>query len=225
MSRALLAGATGLIGQKLLPLLLDSPYYQEVKVVTRRPLGMEHDKLTVIEMDFDDLANRVDDLSADDVFCCLGTTQKTEGGGAVGREGMLKVDKHYVIELAAALQHSAQQFLVVSAMAANAQSSIFYNRVKGEMEEGLRALNYAGLHIFRPSLLLGDRAAARPQDKRVGEAIWQKTMPMFNAVMAGKFSRYRPTPIDRIAQEMLNIALAAPSGQQVYHFYTNHTGE
>lgn len=225
MSTALVAGATGLIGQELLPLLLASNYYQEVKVVTRRPLNVQHEKLTVIETDFDNLTEHANALHAHDVYCCLGTTQKAEGGGNAGQTGMLKVDKEYVVSLAQILEGSAHQFLVVSALAANANSSIFYNRVKGEMEDALRALNYDCLHIFRPSLLLGDRHKARPQDKRLMEAIWQQTMPIFNRVMAGKFSRYRPTPVKRIAQEMLNAALAASPGQHINHFYHSHVGE
>lgn len=224
MTTALLAGATGLIGQQLLPKLLNSSHYDQVIVLSRRPLDVAHERLRVIETSFDELAIQTESITADDIYCCLGTTQKSEGGGQPGRDGMLKVDRDYVLTLARCFEGKAQQFLVVSALAANANSSVFYNRVKGEMEQGLMALNYPSLHIFRPSLLLGDRQQARPLDPRGGEAFWQKTMPIFNGLMAGKFSRYRPTPATRVADDMLAMAIKAPAGQQVYHFYRNHTG-
>lgn len=228
MKTALIAGATGLVGQLLLPRLLAAERYERVIVLSRRPLTLTHNKLTIVESELDQpaLAAVAKQLQADDVFCCLGTTQKQHGGGQPGQAGLKMVDHNFVMNVATvAHQQGAQQFLLISALAANAKSTIYYNKIKGMAEDSLRALDYPSLHIFRPSLLIGDREKARPQDPRGGERFWQRTMPMFNLFMAGKMSRYRPTPADKVADAMLAKAAEETKGQHIQHFYADRIGE
>jgi uncharacterized protein YbjT (DUF2867 family) len=153
MKTALVAGASGLIGKQCLYELLAEKEYIKVIALVRKELTIKHPKLEQIQMDFDQLVSYTHMFQADDVFCCLGTTMKKAGS----QENFKKVDYAYPMALAkAALNNGARQFLIVTALGADKKSSIFYNRVKGDVEESLQLLDYPALHIFRPSMLLGE---------------------------------------------------------------------
>lgn len=163
---ALLAGATGLVGSHLLSLLLNDTTYIKVKCITRRPIPIAHPRLEVILTDWSNLDQLTEQLEADDVFCCLGTTMKQAGG----KEAFRQVDYHYPLQLAkATLALGASQYLLVSALGANARSAVFYNRTKGEVEKSIEAVGFASFHIFRPALLLGLRQVVRSGE---GAATW-----------------------------------------------------
>lgn len=154
---ALLVGATGLIGSQLLDLLLSDKQYDRVLAVTRKPLEKSNSRLINVVVDFDKL-DKESGLKADDVFCCLGTTIKK----VKTQEAFRKVDYEYPLQVARLThENGARHFSLVSALGANAKSSIFYNRVKGETEDAISHLNFRSLHIFRPSLLLGSRSESR----------------------------------------------------------------
>lgn len=205
MSRvALLAGATGAIGGHLLGALLESPAYREVRVLTRRPLGREHPKLTSLTVDFTQLAQKTEALRADDVFNCLGTTLKKAGS----RDAFRTVDHHYVVALAqAAYAAGAQQFIGVSSVGASATSGSFYLRVKGEMERDVIAVGFSACHFMHPSLLLGDRAEFRP-----GEKFAQVLAPVWSPLMAGPLKKYRPVQTSEVAAAMLQVAQRGQTG-------------
>ena len=156
----LLVGATGLVGRECLRLLLADPDYDRVVVVTRRPLSpaVQSPKLEGHVVDFDHL-NEYDELfTVDAIICALGTTIRQAGS----RTRFRTVDYEYPLAFARlGRRHGCNQFLVVSALGANPRSRVFYNRVKGELENALRALGYPRLTIVRPSLLLGPRAELR----------------------------------------------------------------
>jgi uncharacterized protein YbjT (DUF2867 family) len=157
MKRALIAGGSGLIGSQLLELLLASDQYSHVVAITRSELP-SHPKLHQLNIPFEQLDQASGDLNADDVFCCLGTTMAK----ARTRENFYKVDFNYPLSLAKeSIKLGARNFLLVSALGANKNSSIFYNRVKGETEEAISSLGFQTVHIFRPSLLLGPRKESR----------------------------------------------------------------
>jgi uncharacterized protein YbjT (DUF2867 family) len=161
MKIALVAGSTGLIGNQLIDLLLSDNYYDVVKAVSRTPLEMKHGKLQNIVLDFNRMAEYAEQLKADDVFCCLGTTIKK----VKTREKFRQVDFDYPLALAKLSNaNGAKQYLLVSALGADKKSSIFYNQVKGEVEEAIEEVGFASYHIFRPSLLMGAR-----QEDRSGE--------------------------------------------------------
>jgi uncharacterized protein YbjT (DUF2867 family) len=195
---ALLAGATGLIGSNLLPLLLDSERYSKVIVVGRRPLPQVHPKLVQVVTELDQLEQYRLKLIADDVFCCLGTTMRQAGS----KEAFYKVDFLYVVQLAAlAASNFAAQFMVVSSLGANAESAVYYSRVKGEMEAAVRQTLFRAIHIFRPSLLLGERAAPR-LGERVGAALLTLTRPL----LRGPLLKYRAVTGAAVAAAMLRAA-------------------
>jgi uncharacterized protein YbjT (DUF2867 family) len=200
--RALLAGASGLIGRALLGQLLADDRYEHVDVVARRPLVGEetrHPKLTVKSGDMAALV--ADGPIADDAYIALGTTIGVAGSQAAFRA----VDLDLVVAIARAARAAGTRRLgVVSALGADPASRVFYNRVKGEMEAALRALDYEALAIARPSLLVGDRAALG-QPVRGGE-VWAARLlgPVMRLVPAG----VRPIEASAVAAA-LRAALGA----------------
>jgi uncharacterized protein YbjT (DUF2867 family) len=205
---ALLAGATGLIGSHLLPLLLQSERYGKVIVVGRRAVPVIHPKLVQVTTELDQLEAVRLRLIADDVFCCLGTTMAQAGS----KEAFFKVDFLYVVQLAAvAAGNFASQLLVVSSMGADAESRFYYNRVKGEMEAAVRQTPFRAIHIFRPSLLLGERA--RP---RLGERIGAGLLGLLAPLMRGPLLSYRAVPGAAVATAMLRAAEAENDGVRVH---------
>jgi uncharacterized protein YbjT (DUF2867 family) len=190
---ALVLGATGLIGTFLLERLLASQAYTTIHIWTRGNFKKEHVKLKAQAIDFDRLQERR--IEADDVYCCLGTTIKQAGTQAAFR----RVDYDYPVALArAAARDGAKRLLVVSSLGADARSGVFYNRVKGEMEEAVRASGVAKTLVFRPSLLSGPRAEPR-LGERIGLAV--------GAALGPLLGRYRPIHGDLVATAMLKAAL------------------
>lgn len=160
--KAMVIGATGLVGELLVHSLLEHPAYSLVRVLVRRPLEPQHPKLEQHVVDWEQLESQ-DHLfdGIDDLYCCLGTTIKKAGS----QDNFRQVDYHYPVRAATiAKQHGVSQMLVISSMGASADSRVFYSRTKGEMEDALSDIGFPSLHIFRPSLILGDR-----NEKRFGE--------------------------------------------------------
>ena len=162
--RVLLAGATGLVGLQILRLLLDDSSVGEVHVVGRRDPGLAHPKLTAHVVDF----RRLPPIpQVDEVYLALGTTIRVAGS----RQAFRAVDLDANLAVAeAGVAAGAKRVAVVSAVSANAQSRIFYNRIKGELEAALRRMPLDALVIAQPSMLLGDRAALK-QPIRIGEKL------------------------------------------------------
>jgi uncharacterized protein YbjT (DUF2867 family) len=164
---AVLAGPTGLVGSKLLRLLLDAPEYRKVVALSRRPIPIESGRLDVRPAEFDSLPTILSDIRGSestplDVFCCLGTTMRVAGSPEVFR----RVDLDYPLCLGRwALDASARRMLVISALGADPRSRVFYNRVKGEMEQALGALGLPSLVVLRPSLLAGKRSEVRRAER------------------------------------------------------------
>ena len=205
---ALVAGASGLVGGHLLGLLLDDPAYDRVTTLARGALPRTHKKLVQRVVDFDRLAEVGDFPRVHDVFCCLGTTIRQAGS----QDAFRKVDMTYVVELGRmAVRHRAAQFLVVTALGADPRSRVFYNRVKGETEEAIRRLQFEGIQIFRPSLLLGKRAQSRPAERIAG-----LLSPLVGWVMMGPLARYRPIKGATVARAMVRVARDASHGAHVY---------
>jgi uncharacterized protein YbjT (DUF2867 family) len=157
MKTALIAGSTGLIGNQLLQLLLESTHYDRVIALSRVDLPA-HPKLVQVIGDFKNFKEESKSIIADDVFCCLGTTMAK----ARSKEKFREVDFDYPLLIATAT-HSmgAKQYLLVSALGANKKSAVFYNQVKGEIEDEITSCGFRTVHIFRPSLLLGPRTEQR----------------------------------------------------------------
>jgi uncharacterized protein YbjT (DUF2867 family) len=205
---ALLAGATGLIGRAMLPMLLASKHYRRVHVLLRRavPDIKAGAKLKVHQVDFARLPAAFP--TVDDVFITLGTTIKVAGSEAAFRQ----VDFDFVVNTArAARAAGATRLAVVSALGADANSRVFYNRVKGEMQTAVAQLGYESVVIAQPSLLLGDRAALG-QPARSGE-MWAARLlgPVGWMVPKG----VRPIPAHAVASALLAGILTPEPGVRV----------
>jgi uncharacterized protein YbjT (DUF2867 family) len=195
---ALLVGASGLVGGHCLLYLLEEPSYTKVIVLVRKPLIIVHDKLVQHVIDFSELETLGECLTAEDVYCCLGTTIKKAGT----QEAFRKVDFDYPIKLAALTQHcGADQFLIVSSLGADPHSRIFYNRVKGDMEEAIRKMQFMAFHVFRPSLLLGER-----KEHRAGEKVGAVAMTALKPAMIGPLRKYRAIQARDVAKVMVRVA-------------------
>lgn len=206
---ALVAGATGLVGQLLVQRLLASGAYDHIKLLTRRELPMNDARIENVLSDYSNLDSLGSKLKADDVFCCLGTTLKKAGS----RAAFEKVDYQMVIDLArAAHAQGARQFLVVSAAGTAEHSPSFYSRVKAHMERDVATVGYNAVHIVRPALLLGARDERRP-----AEHISQMIMPLFNPLLVGGMKKYRAVRGEEVAEALLKLARRETSGVHIHH--------
>jgi uncharacterized protein YbjT (DUF2867 family) len=198
---AWVAGATGLVGRLLVGELSARPEVQSVTALVRRAEERVLPKVEERVVAFERLDLELAGRTATHVFCCLGTTQAKAGSEAAFR----RVDYEYPLALGrAAVAAGARKFLVVTALGADPSSRIFYNRVKGEVERELAALGLAELHVFRPSLILGERA-----ERRVAEKITMGLAKPLGGLFVGPLKRYRPIEGMAVARAMANVALAS----------------
>ncbi len=205
---ALLFGATGLVGNYCLQFLLQSDAYKEVIIFTRKDVPINHKKLTKHVIDFDELLQYKDWIKGDDLYCCLGTTIAKAGSKAAFQ----KVDYTYTYEIAKmASKNKVSQLLLVSAVGADRESLFFYNRVKGKLEDAIKKLDFWALHIFQPSVLLGER-----NENRFGEQLAGMLGKGFDYLTNGMLNKYRPIEADLVAQAMINAAQEIRAGQHIY---------
>lgn len=205
---ALLAGATGLVGRMLLPMLLASKHYHSVHVLLRRTLPdiKTSAKLKIHQVDFARLPEAFP--TVDDVFIALGTTIKVAGSEAAFRQ----VDFDFVVNTArAARAAGATRLAVVSALGADAESRVFYNRVKGEMQAAIAQLGYESVVIAQPSLLLGDRTALGQPARSV--EIWAARL--FGPLGWIVPKAVRPIPAAAVASALLAAILDTKPGVRV----------
>ncbi len=203
MTTLLLAGATGLVGRALLRLALDDPRITTVIAPTRRPLE-RRPKLENPVVDYEHLPGSASWWAVDAVACTLGTTIKAAGFPAAFR----RVDHDYVLAIARhARAAGARSFALASATGANARSRIFYNRVKGETEESLRACGYPSLTLVRPSLIGGPREERRPAEA-LGLAVLGSLGPLLPR-------GWRVVPHETLARALLDAAIEARPGMRV----------
>jgi uncharacterized protein YbjT (DUF2867 family) len=193
MKTAVIAGCTGLIGAQVLDLLLKDDHFSSVIALSRKPLEKTNPRLQNLVIDFEELEKQ--SLSADVVFCCLGTTIKQAGS----QEAFRKVDFDYPLALARVTQRlGAKKFLIVTALGSDKNSSIFYNRVKGEVQEAVTNLGFESVHVLQPSLLLGHRAV-----KRAGEGAGELVMKALDFLIPRK---YKAIDSARVARAMISFA-------------------
>ncbi len=193
--KVMLAGASGLVGGHTLESLLEDNSVTDIILLVRTQLLLSHAKVFQIVTNFDEL----DSLSlkeygiegVDAALCALGSTIKKSGS----QKAFHEIDCSYVLSFADfAKKNGATKFAVISALGADKGSSIFYNRVKGEMEEGLKALGFETLTIIRPSLLLGQRKESRP-----AERIFIHLSPLINKTLIGPLKKYRGIEAKKVA--------------------------
>ncbi|MFN8309284.1 MAG: oxidoreductase [Chitinophagales bacterium] len=192
---AIIIGASGLVGSHLLGQLLPNPYFNSLTALVRKPLPVKNNKLKQVLVDFDHLPDYAEAFSGDVLFSALGTTI----GKAGSQDNFFRVDATYQIEAARlAKSKGVQQHALVSALGADAKSSIFYNRVKGETEAAITAMGFATEIIVRPSILLGAR-----NEKRNGEAVAQWVAKNLSFIFSGPLAKYKGVPAEIVAGAMI----------------------
>lgn len=194
MKEVILAGASGLVGSELLNLLLADRNIASIIALVRKPLNLEHKKLEQVIVDFDQSETYEHILKGDTIYCCLGTTNKKTPNKSEYR----KIDYEYPLELArVACRNGVGQYHLISALGANKHSSIFYSRLKGELEEELKKVNFKKICIYQPSLLTGNR-----KEGRFMESIASTLMQLINPLLLGKLSKYRSIAASQVAKAM-----------------------
>lgn len=208
MKNAVIFGASGLVGGHLLHYLLENDTYEQVLAVGRSAPDIKHHKLRILKID--DLLTLTDSVinSTDDVFCTLGTTIRKAGS----QEAFKRIDFDYVVKAATvAAKAKATHFLLVSALGADAHSSIFYNRVKGQTETAVIATGIEAVHIFRPSLLLGNR-----KESRIGETVGKILAWFIAPFLVGSFKKYKGIQADDVAKAMYLCAQIDANGVKIH---------
>lgn len=206
--KAVIVGATGLIGKHLLRMVLASEAYDSVTIIVRRRTDIAHHKLTEVIVDFEHLVDQAyDHMGCDDLYICLGTTIKT----AKSRENFYRVDYKYVLLVAEMAHRQGARILsLVSSAGADAESRVFYSRVKGQVENEVCRMPYWAVHIFRPSLLLGRRDESRPLESS-GKLIARGLV----SILGNKMGRMRPVEAYEVARAMVLTAQQIKPGLQV----------
>jgi uncharacterized protein YbjT (DUF2867 family) len=209
MKKALILGASGLVGSQLLSCLLQDEQYEQVTLLVRQEIDLCHAKLNQFVLDdFTNLENCRALFHVDDIFCCLGTTMKS----AKTRERFYQVDYTFpMVAATLAKESDAKRFLLVSAMGASEHSIFYYNRVKGEVEKHIQQLNLPTFLIFRPSLLLGKR-----EELRFGEQLAATLSQPLSFLMAGPLQKYRPIQAKQVAQAMHQMAQTFLPGTHIF---------
>ena len=199
--KALIIGATGATGKDLLAQLLEDEAYSEIHSFVRKPMSITHPKLHAHVVDFDTPEAWADLLQGDVAFSCLGTTLAVAGS----KEAQWRVDYDYQYAFAQQCKaNGVPTFVLVSAAGATVRSKMFYNRMKGQLEDAVKALEFTRLLIFQPSVLV------RKGSDRKGEQFGLKMIVLLNKI--GLFKRYRPMPTEILAEKMLSAVYNSPKG-------------
>lgn len=202
---AIILGATGLTGSILLEKLIEDNRYETIKLFSRKKIEGMPSKVVQYVGNMLELESFQKEFTADEVFCCIGTTAKK----TPNKELYKSID--YGIPVAAAKlakENGINTFLVVSALGANANSSIFYNKTKGEMEQDVLSTKIEKTHILQPSIIGGNR-----KEQRIGEKIGLVVFKLLQPLFFGKLKKYSITEAEHIAQTMLNLANSTSTKQ------------
>lgn len=202
--QAIIVGATGATGSDLLKLLLADDRFDSVLIFTRSLPAITHKKLKVELIDFDQPEQWSYLIKGGILFSCLGTTIKA----AKTQQAQYKVDYEYQLSFAqAARKNGIENYVLVSALYASSSSIFFYSKMKGQLEDAVRALNFQKLIIFNPSLLI------RENSNRIMEKLAAKALKVFNSI--GLFTSNQPLSTRLLAQAMINTVMTFEKGE--YH--------
>jgi len=200
---AVVFGATGLVGKELITALLENNDFERITAVVRNPLILTDPKLKQIKLtEFSKLMDLKDKLRAGVYFCSIGTTIKTAGSKEAFARVDLEIPKK-IAQIAEAL--SIPSLVAISSIGADAGSSNFYLKTKGEMEKAVRDIYHGNLKFVRPSLLMGNR-----DEFRFGEKVSVAFMKGFGWIFAGSFRKYRGIYARDVARSMIKISDLPP---------------
>ncbi|WP_059173725.1 NAD-dependent epimerase/dehydratase family protein [Bacillus sp. FJAT-27445] len=206
--KALVLGATGLVGGYLVRKLIARDEFSEIKILSRRKTGINHPKVRELIVPLEELSRFSNEFNVDDIFCCLGTTMKKAGS----KDAFEFVDLSLPFQAAQlGISEGAKRYLAISSMGANKGSAFFYSRVKGEMEEKLSTYPFQAIHLFRPSLLIGDR-----KEFRFGEKLAEWLSKPLTKIMPVRLKKFSPIHAEIVASAMVAAALGELTGINVH---------
>lgn len=198
MKTAIVIGATGLTGSLVLKQLLKDHRYSKVKVFTRRPTGHSHPKLTEYIVDLLKLDEHKDQFVAEEIFCCIGSTQAKTPDLDLYR----KIDFGVPVNAAKlAKENGAKKILIVSALGSDPESRFWYKRTKGEMEREVLKIGLKETYFLQPALIAGDRV-----EQRSFEDLGKFLMKLLNPLLVGSLKKYRSINPEIIAKAMVYVA-------------------
>ncbi len=198
--KVLLLGATGLVGSECLQLLLTEKRVTEIRIFSRSPIPQTDNKITTVIAPFNKINNHDSFFAVDAILCALGTTIKKAGS----QDAFRIVDYEYPLTAAQiGKRNGAHHYLLVSALGANAHSTVFYNRVKGELENAILGIKFERTTIIQPSLLLGKR-----KEFRFSESIGQLFAPLIP-------KKYKPVQASSVAQALVKQLFTTYSGKTI----------
>lgn len=205
---AIVIGATGLVGRELLKQLNQIESCEKITAIVRHEDAELKSLKKVQQFILDDflLLNDEDANGYSHAFSCLGTTLKKAGS----KQNFYNVDYEMNAHFADLFETTDTHYLLISAMGANAQSKIFYNKVKGELENHIQSLNLKYVSILRPSLLLGER-----QEQRTLEDMTQKLYQKFSHLVPNTF-KYKPVTAEQVAHTMVDAARTQTDKFEIY---------
>jgi len=202
-----LIGATGLVGAELLGALKSNDQIEKIVVFSRKKIADKNPKIENHVIDFRMTDSYANGVKGDVLFCCLGSTMKVAGS----KEGFIEVDYSFPLAFAqSAFKNGVSSMHIVTAIGANAASPIFYNKVKGQVQEAIAALGFRSCYFYQPSMLIGER-----NENRVGEIIGQTLMTFFDFLIP---TAYKAISGKTVAQAMLHCALQQAPGT---HYITS----
>ncbi len=197
--KAVIVGASGLIGRNLLNQLLTNNVYSEVISLARKKVPVHSSKLKQIIVDFDHLDDYSEHINGRAIFCCLGSTRNKTPDKA----DYHKVDHDYIVKMAEiGEKNQVRQFHLISSIGADEQSSAFYLKMKGETENDVKAKTYKSIHIYRPSVLVGPRTESRPMER-----LTIKLMLLINPFLFGPLKKYKSIAAKTVAVAMYNQSI------------------
>ncbi len=205
---AILLGASGLVGNQLLTLLLNSPAYTQVILFNRKVSSLNHPKIKEFVVDFSQPQTYLNAIKGNVIFCCIGSTKTKTPNPADYR----KVD--YDIPLLFAQEgykNGVQAFHLVSSLGANINASNSYLKLKGEVEDAIKKVNLNSLYIYQPSFLMGKR-----QEDRGLEKLTSFFIKLINPLLVGGLKKYRGIQAQTVALAMLNTSLIGTIGIHTY---------
>lgn len=209
---AVVIGATGLTGNLLVEELLKDNDFKSVRTLVRKPADIHHPKLEQRVVNFNDKNDYAQKLGEGDIiFCCVGTTQKKVNKD---KAAYTKVDYDLPVNAAEiGIAKRFKQFLIVSAIGANENSSNFYLSLKGKTENRLKQFPYVSIGIFQPSILNGSR-----KENRIGERFAQIIMDLFSFLLLGPLKKFRAIGANSVAKAMVQASKQQPPGIHYYQY-------
>ncbi|NCB08432.1 MAG: NAD-dependent epimerase/dehydratase family protein [Bacteroidia bacterium] len=198
-------GATGLVGKQLVQQLLKDERFEKVRIFVRRETGLNHPKLEQFIIDFSKTETWKKLLTGDVLFSALGTTLKQAGS----KEKQYEIDFTFNRNFAKkAKENGIENFILVSSVGANSKSSIFYTRIKGELDEAVSEIGFKNLVILRPASLTGNR-----EKRRLAEEL---TVPVLRVLTRFMLKNYRPVSGETVAKAMINASFRTETNKIIF---------